>query len=99
LGFIRSAIVPATKVDPVVFRAYARHFHVLRPPGKLLADAEVVDRARRAVAARPPEAAAPGGPAGPERAALVALLAAAQSPGGARPRPPGYRVSSPGRSP
>src|SRR6266508_1693570 len=30
-AFINNVVVPATRVDPAVFRAYQRHFHVLSP--------------------------------------------------------------------
>ena len=75
-GFIRTVIVPAAKVDAVVFRAYQRHFHVLSPAGELLADREVVERARRVAAARPGDGPPPRPtPPGPDRPA------AARAPG------------------
>ena len=58
-------IAPAAKVDPVVLRAYQRHFHVLSPANELLGEAEVVERARRVASAQPGYGAAvPQAPAG-----------------------------------
>ncbi len=47
-AFINNVVVPATRVDPVVFRAYQRHFHVLSPANELLGNPDVVERACRA---------------------------------------------------
>jgi 2-polyprenyl-6-methoxyphenol hydroxylase-like FAD-dependent oxidoreductase len=74
-AFIRTVIAPAAKVDPVVFRAYQRHFHVLSPANELLGDADVVERARRVASAQQSSGAVPQAPAGPSRSALLALLA------------------------
>jgi 2-polyprenyl-6-methoxyphenol hydroxylase-like FAD-dependent oxidoreductase len=81
-AFIRTVIAPAAKVDPVVFRAYQRHFHVLSPANELLGDADVVERARRVASAQRGNGAVPQATAGPSRSALLALLASLQSPSG-----------------
>jgi 2-polyprenyl-6-methoxyphenol hydroxylase-like FAD-dependent oxidoreductase len=85
-GFIKSVIAPAAKVDPVVFRAYQRHFHVLSPANELLGDAEVVERARRVASTQQGYGAVPQPPAGPSRSALLTLLASLQSPSGTAAR-------------
>ncbi|HJQ84636.1 MAG TPA: hypothetical protein VKA21_11195, partial [Candidatus Binatia bacterium] len=43
--FVDRALVPATRVDPVVFRGLMRVFNMLDPPERLLTDPEVVLRA------------------------------------------------------
>jgi 2-polyprenyl-6-methoxyphenol hydroxylase-like FAD-dependent oxidoreductase len=40
--FVERALVPATRVDPVVFRGLMRVFNMLDPPDRLLTDPEVV---------------------------------------------------------
>jgi len=68
-GFIKTVIAPAAKVDPVVFRAYQRHFHVLSPANELLGDAEVVERARRVASAQQGNGMVPQAPTEPVRTA------------------------------
>jgi hypothetical protein len=43
--FVDKAIVPATRVDPVVFRGLMRVFNMLDPPDRLLLDPALVLRA------------------------------------------------------
>jgi 2-polyprenyl-6-methoxyphenol hydroxylase-like FAD-dependent oxidoreductase len=43
--FVDRALVPATRVDPVVFRGLMRVFNMLDPPERLLTDPEIVLRA------------------------------------------------------
>jgi hypothetical protein len=82
-AFIRTVVAPAAKVDPLVFRAYQRHFHVLSPANELLADAEVVERARRVAFAQQGRLGPPQAAAGPDRSALLAAMASPESVAGA----------------
>jgi hypothetical protein len=93
-AFIRTVIAPAAKVDPVVFRAYQRHFHVLSPANELLGDADVVERARRVASAQLGNGAVPQATAGPSRSALLTLLASPQSPSGPRRETPLTKAAS-----
>lgn len=71
-SLVRDGLLPASRVDPVVFRATVRSFNLLEPPQALVADAEVTGRVLAVWQARdqrPPEP-----PQGPERAELLALL-------------------------
>ena len=42
--FVDRAMLPATRVDPVVFRGLLRVFNMLDPPERLLTDPELVLR-------------------------------------------------------
>lgn len=71
-SLLRDGLFPATRTDPVVFRAFLRTFNLLDPPDRILRDPEVIGRILtvwqdRANREEPP---APG----PERDALLALL-------------------------
>lgn len=71
-SLLREGLLPATRTDPVVFRAFLRAFNLLDPPEQLLRDADVMGRVLtvwQARGERPPEA-----PVGPTRDALVAAI-------------------------
>ena len=72
--FVDRALVPATRVDPVVFRGLMRVFNMLDPPDRLLTDPEVILRAlpvlARVLRGDPP---APLFPIVPRRDALARL--------------------------
>jgi hypothetical protein len=72
--FVDRALVPATRVDPVVFRGLMRVFNMLDPPEAMLRDPEVVLRALPVLARvlrgdEPPQPFAPV-----ERAAALSRL-------------------------
>ncbi len=73
--FIFNGLIPATRADPDVFRAFFRSFNMLDHPDALIADAKVIGAAMAAHAARDQRPPAPE--LGPERAALLAVMAAA----------------------
>lgn len=72
-SILQDGVLPAARVDPVVYRAFVRAFNLLDRPDALMAD---TDLAARVVATwqarhdRPPEP-----PSGPRREDLVATLA------------------------
>lgn len=71
-SLLRDGLFPATRTDPVVFRAFLRTFNLLDPPDQILRDPDVIGRILtvwqdRANREDPP-------PIGPDRAALLALL-------------------------
>ena len=71
-SLLRDGLFPATRTDPVVFRAFLRTFNLLDPPDQILRDPDVIGRVLtvwqdRANREEPP-------PAGPDRDALLALL-------------------------
>jgi 2-polyprenyl-6-methoxyphenol hydroxylase-like FAD-dependent oxidoreductase len=71
-SLLRDGLFPATRTDPVVFRAFLRTFNLLDPPDQILRDPEVIGRVLtvwqdRANREEPP-------PIGPDRDALLALL-------------------------
>lgn len=71
-SLLRDGLFPATRTDPVVFRAFLRTFNLLDPPDQILRDPEVIGRVLtvwqdRANREDPP-------PAGPDRDGLLALL-------------------------
>lgn len=71
-SLVRDGLLPASRVDPVVFRATVRSFNLLEPPQALVADAEVTGRVLAVWQARdqrPPEP-----PLGPDRDELLTLL-------------------------
>lgn len=73
--FILNGLLPATRVDPVVFRRFFRSFNMLDAPGDLFTDATVMAAASAALAGtadRPPLP-----PLGPPRDELLAVIAAA----------------------
>ena len=78
---MREGLFPAVRTDPTVFRAFLRGFNLLEAPEALLQDAEVVACVMEAYQSRdqrPPDA-----PLGPDRADLLARIAAAERSGGA----------------
>jgi flavin-dependent dehydrogenase len=75
--FIVNGLIPATRVDPQVFRAFFRSFNMLDHPDALLADPQVLSAVMAAHAtkdARPPEP-----ELGPPRDELLAVMAAASA--------------------
>ena len=71
-SLLRDGLFPATRTDPVVFRAFLRTFNLLDPPDRILQDPDVIGRILtvwqdRANREEPP-------PAGPDRDQLLALL-------------------------
>jgi 2-polyprenyl-6-methoxyphenol hydroxylase-like FAD-dependent oxidoreductase len=72
-AMLRDGLLPAMRVDPVVFRAFLRMFNLLQPPESLMADPDILGRVMVAFQARderPPEE-----PLGPPRAAMLAAIA------------------------
>ena len=75
---LRDGLVPALRTDATVLRAFLRGFNLLEPPEVLIQDQQVMARvleAWQARAERPPDP-----PIGPDRSALLALLADAAPP-------------------
>jgi 2-polyprenyl-6-methoxyphenol hydroxylase-like FAD-dependent oxidoreductase len=73
--FVLNGLIPATRVDPDVFRAFFRSFNMLDEPNALFADPKVLTAAGAAHATkdeRPPEP-----DLGPPRDELLAVMAAA----------------------
>jgi 2-polyprenyl-6-methoxyphenol hydroxylase-like FAD-dependent oxidoreductase len=73
-SIIRDGLLPATRTDPVVFRAFLRNFNLLESPEALMANPDVVGRVMatwQTRDSRPPEL-----PLGPDRDEMIALLAA-----------------------
>jgi hypothetical protein len=74
-SLLRDGVLPATRTDPKVWRAFVRVFNLLVPPEQLMADGEVIASVMAAYGerhARPdPE------PLGPGRAQMLAILDAA----------------------
>ena len=71
-SLLREGLFPATRTDPVVFRAFLRTFNLLDPPDRILRDPDVIGRVLtvwqdRANREEPP-------PAGPDREELLARL-------------------------
>jgi hypothetical protein len=75
--FIINGLIPATRVDPDVYRAFFRSFNMLDDPSGLLADPQVLAAAGAAHATkdeRPPEP-----DLGPPRDELLAVMSAASA--------------------
>jgi hypothetical protein len=75
--FIFNGLLPATRVDPDVYRAFFRSFNMLDDPNALFANPQVLAAAGAAHAAkgtRPPEP-----PLGPPRDELLAVMATASA--------------------
>jgi 2-polyprenyl-6-methoxyphenol hydroxylase-like FAD-dependent oxidoreductase len=73
-SIMRDGLLPAVRTDATVFRAFVRAFNLLDPPELITTDPDVVNRVLAAYQSRderPPEA-----PLGPDRAGLIAALAA-----------------------
>ena len=71
---LRDGVLPATRTDPLVLRAFLRAFNLLSPPNSLMADGEVIGRVLAVYQDR--ENRVPEPPLGPDRAALLGALAA-----------------------
>jgi len=78
--FIVNGLIPATRADPDVFRAFFRSFNMLDEPNALLADAQVMTAAGAALATKDERPPLPE--LGPSRDELLAVMAAASSAGG-----------------
>jgi 2-polyprenyl-6-methoxyphenol hydroxylase-like FAD-dependent oxidoreductase len=72
--FRATVVARAAALDPVVYRAFWRSVQLLDPPSLLRGRCDVLERARRAVAAHPQS---PQPPAGPPREAFLAIARAA----------------------
>jgi hypothetical protein len=70
----RHGLVPALRTDATVLRAFLRAVHLIDPPGDLFRDPEVLRRVLEVYQRRGERRDAP---AGPDRADLLAVLAAA----------------------
>lgn len=75
--FIQNGLIPATRQDPDVFRAFFRSFNMLDAPDALFTDAAVLGAAQAAHAAKHEREPDPA--AGPDRDALLGVLAASGS--------------------
>lgn len=73
--FILHGLIPATRTDPDVFRAFFRSFNMLDAPDALMGDAKVIGAAMAAHAAKDQRPPLPV--LGPERDELLSLMAAA----------------------
>ena len=74
-SIIRDGLLPATRTDGVVFRAFLRNFNLLESPEALMANPDVVGRIMATWQARhqrPPEP-----PLGPDRDEMLTLIGAA----------------------
>jgi 2-polyprenyl-6-methoxyphenol hydroxylase-like FAD-dependent oxidoreductase len=72
-SMLRDGLLPAVRLDPVVFRAFLRMFNLLEPPESLMSNMDILGRVMAVYQARderPPEA-----PLGPPRAAMLAAIA------------------------
>jgi 2-polyprenyl-6-methoxyphenol hydroxylase-like FAD-dependent oxidoreductase len=73
-AMLRDGLLPAVRIDAVVFRAFLRMMNLLEPPESLMSDMDVIGRVMAVYQARderPPEA-----PLGPPRREMLAALAA-----------------------
>jgi 2-polyprenyl-6-methoxyphenol hydroxylase-like FAD-dependent oxidoreductase len=70
---LREGILPATRTDPLVFRAFVRAFNLLSPPNSLMADGELIGRVLAVYQDR--ENRVPDPPLGPDRDELLAAVA------------------------
>lgn len=73
--FIINGLIPATRVDPDVFRAFFRAFNMLDAPDALMANPKVLEGSMAAHAARDQRPPAPK--LGPDRDEFLAVMAAA----------------------
>lgn len=76
-SLIRDGLLPAARSDPLVFRAFVRSFNLLLPPGAIMNDPEVVKRVLAAWQER--ETRPPSESLGPDREALLGILAGASA--------------------
>jgi hypothetical protein len=72
-SLLQDGLFPATRTDPVVFRAFLRTFNLLDPPDQILRDPEVIGRVLTVWQDR--ENREPPPPFGPDRDELLARLA------------------------
>ena len=72
--FILNGLIPASRVDPEVFRAFFRSFNMLDDPNALLTDPDVLAKAGAAHAAKDERPPAPK--LGPPRDEFLAVMAA-----------------------
>ncbi len=77
--FILNGLIPATRIDPDVFRAFFRAFNMLDAPSALMSDTKVVTATMTAHAQKDQRPPAPK--LGPERDEFLAVMAAAIRPG------------------
>lgn len=75
--FILNGLIPATRVDADVFRAFFRAFNMLDAPSALMADAKVVTASMTALAQKDQRPRAPK--LGPDRDEFLAVMAAASA--------------------
>lgn len=73
--FVLNGLLPATRTDPDVFRAFFRSFNMLDAPDALMTDAKVMGAAMAAHAAKAERPPAPK--LGPERDDFLAVMASA----------------------
>lgn len=71
--FIQNGLIPATRQDPDVFRAFFRSFNMLEPPDALFTNPAVLEAAQAAHATKHEREPDPA--AGPERQVLLEMLA------------------------
>lgn len=69
---LRDGVLPATRTDPVVFRAFLRAFNLLQPPDALMQDADVLGRVLAVYQERHDRV--PDPPLGPDRETLLTTL-------------------------
>ncbi len=73
--FVLNGLLPASRTDPDVFRAFFRSFNLLDPPDALMTNPAVLAASQAAFAAKDTRPPLP--PLGPEREEMVAILRAA----------------------
>lgn len=76
-SLVRDGLLPAARSDPLVFRAFVRSFNLLREPGAIMNDPQVVKRVLAAWQER--ETRPPSESLGPEREELLGILASASA--------------------
>ena len=74
-SLLQDGLMPATRTDPVVYRAFLRMFNLLTPPDELMQDPDVLARVLTVWQDRDNRPAPP--PLGPGRDEMLRLLAAA----------------------
>ena len=89
--FVLNGLLPATRVDPDVFRAFFRAFNMLDAPDALMADPKVLQGAMHAHATKDERPPAPK--LGPDRDEFLAVMAGATT--WSRPLAARVRVSTP----
>jgi len=72
-SILRDGLLPATRTDPVVFRAFLRTFNLLDPPERVMTDPDVMARVMAVYQDRGNREPAP--PLGPERDDLLQVMA------------------------